>query len=111
MFLPLQWVEHTLLVDALAGSPQIASTDYVLGGLIPMIPYFAMQNVTHALFVSIGITAVMLTVFGFIKNWFMVGTKQSGLYGAVQTLGVGTLAAGASYGIARAIDSKHSVDT
>lgn len=78
---------------------------------MPMIPYFAMGNVTHALFVSIGITTVILTMFGFIKNWVMIGTKQSGFYGAVQTLAVGTLAAGASYGIVRAIDSKHSVHT
>ena len=76
-----------------------------------MIPYFAMQNATHALFVSIGITTVMLTAFGFIKNWLMVGTKRSGLYGAVQTLAVGTLAAGASYGIVRALDSKHTKST
>lgn len=73
-----------------------------------MIPYFAMQNVTHALFVAIGITTVMLTVFGFIKNWYMIGTKRSGMYGALQTLGVGTLAAGGSYGIVRALDSKHT---
>jgi VIT1/CCC1 family predicted Fe2+/Mn2+ transporter len=71
-----------------------------------MIPYFAMHNVTHALFVSIGITAVVLLVFGYIKNWVTVGTKRSALWGAVQTLIVGALAAGTSYGIVRAIDSK-----
>jgi VIT1/CCC1 family predicted Fe2+/Mn2+ transporter len=58
-----------------------------------MIPYFAMQNVTHALFVSIGITAVVLLVFGYIKNWVTVGTKRSALWGAVQTLIVGAAAA------------------
>jgi vacuolar iron transporter family protein len=71
-----------------------------------MIPYFAMQNVTHALFVSIGITAVVLLVFGYIKNWVTVGTKRSALWGAVQTLIVGALAAGTSYGIIRDIDYK-----
>ena len=68
-----------------------------------MIPYFAMRNVSHALFVSIGITTVMLLVFGFIKNWVSIGTKRSGLYGAVQTLAVGSFAAAASYGIVRAL--------
>lgn len=76
-----------------------------LGGLIPMIPYFAMQNVTHALFVSIGITVVILLGFGYIKNWVTVRTKRSAAYGALQTLFVGALAAGASYGIVKAIDS------
>jgi vacuolar iron transporter family protein len=73
-----------------------------------MIPYFAMKNVTHALFISIGITVVILLAFGFIKNWVTVRTKRSGLYGAVQTLMVGVLAAGTSYGIVRAIDSKNT---
>lgn len=73
-----------------------------------MVPYFAMQNVTHALFVSIGITVVILLVFGFVKNWVTVRTKKAGAYGALQTLFVGALAAGTSYGIVRAVDSKHT---
>ncbi|KUL91148.1 hypothetical protein ZTR_00754 [Talaromyces verruculosus] len=77
---------------------------YFIGGLLPMIPYFAMTNVTHALFVSIGITFVILIAFGFIKNYIMIKTTQSGLWGALQTLIVGTLAAGTSYGIVYEID-------
>lgn len=73
-----------------------------------MIPYFAMKNVTHALFISIGITVVILLAFGYIKNWVTVRTKRSGIYGAVQTLFVGVLAAGTSYGIVRAINSKNT---
>ena len=76
-----------------------------------MIPYFAMQNVTHALFISIGITVIILLGFGYIKNRITVGTKRAGVYGALQTLLVGALAAGASYGIVRAIDSTNSVQT
>lgn len=70
-----------------------------------MIPYFAMKNVTHALFVSIAITVVILLVFGFIKNYITIKTKRSGFYGAIQTLGIGALAAATSYGIVRALDS------
>jgi vacuolar iron transporter family protein len=76
-----------------------------------MIPYFAMANVTHALFVSIGITAAVLLIFGYIKNWVTVGTKRSAFYGAFQTLLVGGLAAGTSYGIVRGLDSKNPVRT
>lgn len=79
----------------------------VEGGLIPMIPYFAMKNVTHALFVSIGITFVILIVFGFVKNYITIRTKRAGLYGAVQTLFIGTLAAGTSYGIVRGINNSN----
>lgn len=84
---------------------------YFLGGLIPMIPYFAMKNVTHALFVSIGITVVVLLAFGYIKNYVTIRTKRAGAYGAVQTLFIGVLAAATSYGIVRAIDSKSPVQT
>jgi vacuolar iron transporter family protein len=76
-----------------------------------MIPYFAMTDVTHALFVSIGITVVILLAFGFIKNYVTIKTKRAGFYGAVQTLIVGVLAAGTSYGIVRGLDSKSPVQT
>ena len=75
-----------------------------------MIPYFAMKNVTHALFVSIGITVIILLAFGFVKSYITVKTKRSGLYGAIQTLAIGVLAAGTSYGIVRALDSRESPD-
>jgi len=74
-----------------------------------MIPYFAMSDVTHALFVSIGITVLILNVFGFVKNYVTIGTKRAGFYGAAQTLCIGVLAAATSYGIVRAIDSKSPV--
>lgn len=78
------------------------------GGLIPMVPYFATRNVTHALFISIAITVISLLGFGCIKNWVTVRTKRSVAYGAIQTLCIGALAAGASYGIVKAIDITNS---
>ncbi|KAI9716628.1 MAG: hypothetical protein M1828_007606 [Chrysothrix sp. TS-e1954] len=77
---------------------------YFIGGLIPMIPYFAVHNTAHALFISSAITVVILLGFGYIKNWITVGTKRSAVYGALQTLFVGVSAAGASYGIVKAIE-------
>lgn len=76
---------------------------------MPMIPYFIMGSVTHALFVSIGVTVVILLIFGFVKNYVTVKTKRSGLYGAAQTLLVGVLAAGTSYGIVRAVNSRYRI--
>lgn len=60
---------------------------------------FAMANDTHALFVSIGVTAVSLRAFSFAKNYVTVRTRRSGFYGGVQMLLVEVLAAGTSYGI------------
>lgn len=82
---------------------------YFIGGLVPMIPYFVMRNATQALFVSIGITVVILLVFGFIKDWITVRTKRAGVWGAIQTLAIGLVAAGTSYGIVRGLDSKSPV--
>jgi VIT1/CCC1 family predicted Fe2+/Mn2+ transporter len=78
---------------------------YFVGGLIPMLPYFFMGSATHALLVSCVITVVILLLFGFIKNWVAIRTRKAGLYGALQTLVVGVLAAGTSYAIVRALDN------
>lgn len=85
-------------------------SSYFVGGLIPMLPYFFIhENVTHALFISIGITVVILIVFGFLKTYCTVSSKRLAFYGAIQTLAVGALAAGASYGIVRGVNSSSGI--
>ncbi|KAI5460323.1 Ccc1 family [Mariannaea sp. PMI_226] len=79
---------------------------YFVGGLIPMIPYFLMDRVREALFVSIGITVAVLLVFGYVKNYVAIRNHKAGLWGAFQTLVIGMLAAGTSYAIVRGLDSK-----
>lgn len=74
-----------------------------------MIPYFAMKEVTHALYISIGITVAILLGFGFVKNYVTVNTKSASAKGAFQTLCIGALAAATSYGIVRAFDSRNPV--
>jgi VIT1/CCC1 family predicted Fe2+/Mn2+ transporter len=73
-----------------------------------MIPYFAIDNVTHALFVSVAVTFIILVAFGFVKNYVTIRTKRAGFYGAVQTVIVGALAAGTSYAIVRAINHSNA---
>lgn len=82
----------------------LTRSNLISGGLLPMIPYFAIHDVLHALFVSIGITVVTLFGFGFVKNFCVIKTKRAGFYGAAQTLLVGTIAAATSYGIVYGID-------
>jgi len=77
---------------------------YFVGGLIPMLPYFFMERTEQALLVSVVITVVILLAFGFLKNWVAIRTRKAGVWGAVQTLIVGALAAGTSYAIVRALD-------
>jgi VIT1/CCC1 family predicted Fe2+/Mn2+ transporter len=84
-------------------SALVMGLTYLLGGLIPMIPYFAFNNVNHALFTSIGITFVLLVVFGWIKS-VLTGSKGLAIVSSiVQTVAVGAIAAGTSYGIVRGI--------
>jgi vacuolar iron transporter family protein len=71
-----------------------------------MIPYFAMNKAAHALFVSIGITFVVLLVFGYMRGRLTVQGQRAAIFSAFQTLFVGALAAAVSYGIVRAINSK-----
>lgn len=69
-----------------------------------MIPYFAgFNNVNHALFVSIGITVLILISFGYIKAMISGTTLREAGWCAAQTLCVGALAAGVSYGIVYAL--------
>ena len=75
------------------------------GGLLPMIPYFAVPRTTTALFISIGITALILVLFGFAKSRILGCTAKQCALSALQTLCVGAVAAGASYGIVRAINT------
>ena len=41
---------------------------YLLGGLIPLIPYMIILEANNAMMVSIGVTLLSLFIFGFVKN-------------------------------------------
>jgi VIT1/CCC1 family predicted Fe2+/Mn2+ transporter len=71
---------------------------YVVGGLIPLVPYMTMGSARAALGVSIVVTLIALAVFGYVKSRF---TGLAPIRGALQTVLVGGLAASAAYAIAR----------
>ncbi|WPH00666.1 Hypothetical protein R9X50_00349600 [Acrodontium crateriforme] len=83
----------------------VMGLSYMLGGILPMIPYFAFDNTNHALFTSIGVTVVILLIFGYFKAIFTGTTRRDAYWSALQTLLIGVLAAGVSYGIIKGIDS------
>ncbi|KAI9777664.1 MAG: hypothetical protein M1835_005179 [Candelina submexicana] len=78
---------------------------YFLGGIIPLVPYFATHHVNKALFISIGVTVLILLGFGYTKAILSGCSKVIGIKSAIHTLIVGALAAGASYGIVKGINS------
>ncbi len=73
---------------------------YVVGGLIPLAPYMIVPDITTALWSSVGLTAVALFVFGYIKGKF---TGLAPVRGAWQTAFIGGIAAAAAFAIARAV--------
>jgi predicted membrane protein (TIGR00267 family) len=73
---------------------------YVAGGLIPLAPYFFLRVAQTALLVSVVVTTLALTVFGYVKGRF---TARRPLRSAWQTVAVGALAGGAAFALARLI--------
>ncbi|HEX5873213.1 MAG TPA: VIT1/CCC1 transporter family protein, partial [Pyrinomonadaceae bacterium] len=84
---------------ALASALTIAGA-YTAGGLIPLSPYFFTELTSVALLYSVVLTLAALLIFGFVKGRF-TGTRP--VKSALQTALIGSAAAGAAYGIARAI--------
>ena len=84
---------------ALTSALTIAAS-YVVGGLIPLSPYFFLSPVTTALLFSVIATLVALLLFGYVKGRF---TGASPLRSALQTALIGGLAATAAFLIARLI--------
>ena len=84
--------------DRAVSSALTISLSYIIGGLVPLIPYIFIHNSVIALQVSAVVTSIALFGFGYIKGTF-TGSKP--LKSAVQTLLIGGVAAMAAFGIAR----------
>jgi VIT1/CCC1 family predicted Fe2+/Mn2+ transporter len=74
---------------------------YVIGGLIPLSPYFFLARVSQALPVSIALTLAALLIFGGVKGQM---TGAAPLRSALQTALIGSLAAAAAFAIARLVN-------
>lgn len=72
---------------------------YFLGGIIPLLPYMFVEEASRALLLSVIITGVILLVFGVVKQRVTGGEGgfKGYAYGAISTLAVGGVAAGASW--------------
>lgn len=73
---------------------------YIIGGIIPLSPYFFIADSTQALYYSCGITMICLFVFGYFKSKV---TGQPAIKGALKVLLIGALAAAAAFGMAKLI--------
>jgi VIT1/CCC1 family predicted Fe2+/Mn2+ transporter len=75
-------------------------SSYALAGLVPLLPYFFIPVTHDALIASVVVTLAALFAFGWFKSK-MTGTPV--FVGALQSMLVGGIAAGAAFGLARLI--------
>lgn len=71
---------------------------YIAGGIIPLSPYFFINNSTEALKISVIATLICLFVFGYFKSKM---TGVNAFRGAIKVTLIGAVAASAAFGIAK----------
>jgi len=74
---------------------------YIVGGFVPLSPYFFVSNSIDALKVSAIVTLVCLFIFGYFKSRI---TGVNPLKGGVRVMLIGAAAAAAAFGIAKLIE-------
>jgi vacuolar iron transporter family protein len=77
---------------------------YIVGGMIPLSPYFFVSNGIAGLKISSVITLISLFVFGYFKSKF---TGVNKLGGAFRVMMIGAIAAGCAFAIARLIQGRY----
>jgi predicted membrane protein (TIGR00267 family) len=74
---------------------------YVIGGFVPLSPYFFINNSIDALKVSAIVTLICLFIFGYFKSRI---TGVNPLKGGIRVMLIGAAAASAAFGIAKLIE-------
>ncbi|MBB6003161.1 VIT1/CCC1 transporter family protein [Arcicella rosea] len=73
-------------------------TAYIVGGIIPLAPYFFVEDAHQGLLYSMAVTLMTLFVFGYFKSKV---TGQNPLTGAIKVTLIGAAAAGAAFFVAK----------
>lgn len=73
---------------------------YIVGGLVPLSPYFFIDTPLEALKWSVSLTLICLFIFGYFKSKI---TGINPMAGAIRVTLIGAMAAAAAYGVARLI--------
>lgn len=73
---------------------------YIVGGIIPLSPYFFTQHPKDGLLYSAIVTLISLFIFGYFKSKL---TGQPLFKGALKVMAIGAIAAAAAFGIAKLI--------
>jgi VIT1/CCC1 family predicted Fe2+/Mn2+ transporter len=104
-----RWIEFMMKFELGLDKPDPArartsaltiASSYIVGGLVPLAPYFVLRSMRTALVVSVLVTVLALLVFGYVKGTF---TGKRPFRSAWQTAVIGGLAAAAAFAIAKLI--------
>ncbi|ORY52072.1 DUF125-domain-containing protein [Rhizoclosmatium globosum] len=107
---PKVWVEFMMKYELNLEKPDASRVwisaltiggSYFMGGLVPLIPYMVVSNSTIAFYISIGVTLVVLFIFGFVKGRLL--GVLSPIRSAFEMMLIGGLASSAAFGIAKAV--------
>ena len=74
---------------------------YIVGGLVPLSPYFFVSDSVNALKISVVITLFCLFIFGFFKSKL---TGVNPVTGGLKVMLIGAMAAAAAFGIVKLIE-------
>ena len=75
---------------------------YVVGGLVPLSPYFFVHSPAQGLKISVVLTLLCLFIFGYFKSRI---TGINAWWGAVRVTLIGAVAAGAAFGVAKLFEA------
>jgi vacuolar iron transporter family protein len=71
---------------------------YIVGGLVPLSPYFFVESPLNGLKISVIVTLICLFIFGWFKSKI---TGVNAWWGAVRVMLIGAAAAAAAFGVAK----------
>ncbi|OIW10097.1 hypothetical protein TanjilG_21934 [Lupinus angustifolius] len=78
------------------------ATAYILGGVVPLLPYAFIPNASEAVVFSVVVTLMALLLFGYAKGYF---TGNKPFRSALETVLIGAIASAAAFGLAKAFHS------
>ncbi|XP_058078973.1 vacuolar iron transporter 1 [Magnolia sinica] len=108
---PKAWLEFMMRFELGLEKPQprralesalTIAIAYVVGGLVPLIPYMFIPTARKAVLTSVGVTLIALLFFGYVKGRF-TGSKP--VRSALQTALIGAIASAAAFGMAKAVQA------
>lgn len=73
---------------------------YIIGGIVPLLPYMVIPEAERAMVASVGLTLMALLIFGYAKGYF---TGNKPFRSALETALIGAIASAAAFSLAKLV--------